>query len=406
MRIAYVSPVGVLGGAENCLLSVMASVKQARPQAQLHLVASSDGPLLQSASELGVSVHLVPMPQCMTELGDSVLHRREGVAARARMALRLIAALPQTALYILKLRRALKAIAPDVVHSNGLKSHLLTAVAYGPRTRLFWHLHDFIGARPAMGRALRWASPRATGAIAISAAVARDAQHVLGGFPIAVVYNAIDVSHFTPGEGNGPRLDELAKLPTAAAGTLRIGLVATFARWKGHYLLLDAAAEFFRRWPTTPARFYVIGGPIYHTQGSQVSEHDLRRRADQLGLNSHVGFIGFQRDTRSIYRDLDIVVHTSTQPEPSGLTIVEAMACAKPVIVSQAGGAAELFTGGVDAIGVPPTDVKALAEAIHQLVSDADLRRRLSEQALQTAQARFGHERLGGEILDVYYRLK
>jgi glycosyltransferase involved in cell wall biosynthesis len=406
MKIAYVSPVGVLGGAENCLLNVMASVKEARPKAHLHLIASSDGPLLERAAELGVSVHLVPMPKRMTELGDSVLHRREGIAALTRMGARAFAALPLTAMYILKLRKALASIGPDVVHSNGLKSHLLTAMAYGPRTRLFWHLHDFIGARPAMGRALRWAAPRASGAIAISAAVARDAQLVLGGFPIAVVYNAIDVSHFTPGQGDGARLDQLAKLPLATAGTLRVGLVATFARWKGHNLLLDAAAEFFKQWPDALVRFYVIGGPIYHTHGSQVSEHDLRRRTDELGLNSHVGFIGFQRDTRAIYRDLDVVVHTSTQPEPFGLTIVEAMACARPVIVSQAGGAAELFTSGVDALGVPPANAKALATAIHRLFADANLRQQLSDAAVRTAQMRFRRERLGGEILDVYDRLR
>ena len=57
------------------------------------------------------------------------------------------------------------------------------------------------------------------------------------------------------------------------------------------------------------------------------------------GLESRVGFTGFVQDSATAMRALDIVVHASTDPEPFGLVIAEAMACGKPVVASRAGGA-------------------------------------------------------------------
>ena len=122
----------------------------------------------------------------------------------------------------------------------------------------------------------------------------------------------------------------MAGLPAAAPGTLRVGLVATFARWKGQDLFLKAAAQMVQNRPGQPLRFYLIGGPIYRTRGSQFSEHELRLLALGLDIAPLVGFIGFQQHTADLYRALDIVVHASTEPEPFGLTIIEAMACSKP----------------------------------------------------------------------------
>src|SRR5262249_49509813 len=107
----------------------------------------------------------------------------------------------------------------------------------------------------------------------------------------------------------------------------------------------------------------------------------------------------------AVYRALDIVVHASTQPEPFGRTIVEAMACAKPVIVSAAGGAAELFTPGHDAIGTPPRDVRALSSAIKELLLDCQLRQHIARNARCTALTRFSRTRLGPQIVSTYHRI-
>ena len=97
-----------------------------------------------------------------------------------------------------------------------------------------------------------------------------------------------------------------------------------------------------------------------------------------------------------------MAVHTSTRPEPFGLTIVEAMSCGKPVIVSAAGGALELFTPEHDGLGHEPGDATGLAAAIERLAADESLRTRLGQNARRTAVERFSLERYGQEIAAIY----
>ncbi len=151
-------------------------------------------------------------------------------------------------------------------------------------------------------------------------------------------------------------------------------------------------------------RFYVVGGPVYETMGSQFDRAELAALATGLGLNPHVGFVDFQPDPSQIYPALDIVVHASTRPEPFGLTIIEAMACGRAVIATAAGGAAELLTPGEDALAVPPGDVAALAIGLRQLLADADMRGRLGAQARLTAVRRFDARRLGAQLGAIYRR--
>src|SRR5439155_7727078 len=106
--------------------------------------------------------------------------------------------------------------------------------------------------------------------------------------------------------------------------------------------------------------FYIVGGPIYATRGSQFSRDELVSMARELGLAEHVGLVPFQADAVPLYRALDIVVHASTQPEPFGLTIAEAMACGRAVLVSAGGGNAEMLEDGVQGIGIVPGGVDGM----------------------------------------------
>jgi glycosyltransferase involved in cell wall biosynthesis len=404
LRIVYLNPVGVIGGAERCLLAILGSLRETRPNADRHLIAATDGPLLSEARDLGVNVHLLPMPDAMAELGDFGFQGRGRLGTALALARRSLPAGLATRRYLKQLRRTLQELQPTLVHSNGIKTHLLARLAVPRGVPLVWHLHDFLSFRPVVARMLRWASRRTRAAIAVSRAVEADARAVLGKLPIEVVYNAIDTAAFAPAPADGRRLDELAGWPNPAPDTLRVGLIATYARWKGQDLFLKAIARL------APAldhriRFYIIGGPIYRTLKSQFTESELRALAADLKIADRVGFIGFQADVAAIYRALDVVVHASTQPEPFGLTIVEAMACAKPVIVARTGGAAELFRPDHDAVGVPPGDDAALATAIQELIAHPERRQLLGNQARQTAVERFSRQRLGREVLAVYQRL-
>lgn len=402
MNIVFVNPVGAIGGAERALLTILAALRNAQPNIQLYLIVGTDGLLVESARELGVQVEVLKLPDQVLQLGDSALKGSSRLSAGFMLLWQGVAAFPAFMQYMVKFRKAIREINPDLIHTNGIKVHLLTGVLGSKCVPVVWHMQDFYSSRPLMAQALRWVSDRVTGGIAISEAVARDARATLCRLPIEVIYSAVDVDRFSPKPTDLTLSNSPFNRLTSSVDTIRVGLVATFARWKGHDIFLNAAARIIRDRPELNIRFYIVGGAIYQTKGSQFSERELRELAAVLQIEDNVEFVGFQQNIADIYRWLDIVVHASTQPEPFGLAIVEAMACGKPVIVSQSGGAVELFTHNHDAVGVQPGNSTALASTIQSLVDNPCLCQRLSENARNTVLKRFSHDRLGEQILAAY----
>jgi glycosyltransferase involved in cell wall biosynthesis len=285
-----------------------------------------------------------------------------------------------------------------VIHSNGFKMHVLGSWVRPANAALIWHIHDYVSGRPLMSRLLVRCRTRCNAAIANSNSVAIDLKRILPNLPVVPIYNAIDMARFTP-NGEMLDLDRLSGLAPAAPGTIRVGLLATFARWKGHEVFFRALAQLPQ---DLSVRGYVIGGPIYRTGGSQHSREGLQQMAKKLGLEGTVGFAGFQDDSAAALRSLDIVVHASTQPEPFGMVIIEGMACGKALIASQAGGASELFTDGVNALSHPPGDDAELARQIERLARNEELRRGLGAAGRTSVQRLFHGKRLAGQLVSLY----
>jgi glycosyltransferase involved in cell wall biosynthesis len=389
VRIVYLNPSGRLGGAETSLREILASVRAAQPDWDLYLLLGEDGPLAAIARDLGIKVLVRPFPQSLARLGDS-----QGSGA----VLGLLKAVVATASYRSGLKRWLKELDPDLIHTNGFKMHLLGAWTRPRRSRLVWHIHDYVSSRRMMSRLLGPFRRACSAAIVNSYSVAEDVARVLPGLRIETIYNAIDLRRFHP-QGSRIDLDAKAQLPACAPGTVRVGLIATFARWKGHKIFLEALAKLSVH---TPVRGYIIGGPIYQTDGSQWSRAELEQEAARLQLGGKVGFTGFIEDNAAAMRSLDIVVHASTQPEPFGMVIIEAMACGEPVIVSRAGGAAELFVEDESAVSHTPGDAVALAAQISRLVADAGLRSRLGQAGRATAEQKYDGKRLAKQLVALY----
>jgi glycosyltransferase involved in cell wall biosynthesis len=355
-----------------------------------------------AVEELGVVCRLLPLPHSLARLGDSALIGQKARRIEAvGLATRGPAAALTTASYLTQFRRLMRSEAPDWIQTNGMKAHIIAAWGAPAGVPVVWHLHDYASARPVMAHLLRLSARRRVRVVAVSRSIASDARQVLGTrVPLHVIHNAIDLDRFAPGTGNGTWLDAAAGLAPAPPGTVRVGLVATFARWKGHDVFLEAAA----RIPTAqPCRFYIIGGPIYRALGSQHTIEELRRRARALGLDGRLGFTGHLADPAAALRAVDVVIHASTRPEPFGRVIVEAMACARAVVAVREGGAAELFEDGVDAVACPPSEPEALACAIMRLIADPELRERLGAAGRAAALARFDRTRLAGCWLPVYH---
>jgi glycosyltransferase involved in cell wall biosynthesis len=399
VKVVYLNPTGILGGAELCLLDILATVGDALPGWSPTVILGDDGPLRSAVEALGVPCEVLPMPDRLARLGDAGLGSGR---APIKLAMRAAGAAVATSGYLARLRRCLREHAPDLVQTNGMKAHVLGAWAAPRGTPVVWHLHDYLSTRRVMGRLLRGAARRGVLGVAVSRSVEDDAARTLGTRARVVsVYNAVDLSRFRPDFHEALRLDLDAGsgLAPASERTVRIGLVGTYARWKGHEVFLQAAARVPH---DRPCRFYVVGGPLYRSAGSQFTADELRVMAATLGLEGRVGFLPHQADPEAVYRALDVVVHASTRPEPFGRVIVEGMACGRAVVVTRGGGASELFHEGVSALGTEPGDADGLAGVLTRLIDDPALRRSLGAGGRAEAEARFDRKRLAREWADIY----
>ncbi len=444
-KLLFVSPVGFIGGAERILLECVRQVRALRPDWSVTVLMFAEGPLRDAVVRLGADVEVVSLPSELAAAGDSrfvPVDRHEllkkldvnepriftlatpaplpepltgdsgerganikgqvgravdqvGDKKRAAWHRRFFATKISAVGFFWKLQQSIRRIQPDLIHSNALKANLCLSAVPLRGCPVLWHIHDFYSHRPKVQRLVRLASRRATACIAISKAIAHDIHAVAPNLAIHLLENGVDTDHFQPGEGDPLALDRAAGFlePTS---DVRVGLVATYANWKGHDVFLRAIA-----WLPN-VRAVIVGGPIYTTAGSQWTESELRAKVRELGITDRVGFIPFQPDPCWIYRSLDVVVHASTRPEPFGLTIAEAMACARPVVFSASGGANDLFTDQWDAIGHVSGDVESLASAIEQLSNDANLRQVIGSRARQTAVERFSMTRFGSSLVDIY----
>lgn len=394
MRIVFLNPSGRLGGAETALLDMLAAIREVRPDWTLAMIAASSGPLVAKAAAYADAAAM-PFPNALARLGE--WGTRGSIANRLRLGTGLLAASAPTISYARRLQKRLREFNPDIIHSNGLKMHLLAARVRPPDAKLVWHLHDYPAARRLTAQLLASQMHRCDAMLANSESVAAEARRRFGAaVPVHTIYNSVDLERFNP---VGPRadLDALAGLPPLAPGGIRVGLVATFARWKGHAVFLDALAR-LRSLPSV--RGYIVGGSIYHTDASQYSRQELRSRAEALGLGDTVGFTGQVDDVSAVLRALDIVVHASTEPEPFGLVIAEAMACGRPVVVSRAGGAAEIAQGGAEFH--EPGNGAELAERLHDLATDAARRAALGIEGRAAALRLFSRTRLREKLIPVY----
>ena len=114
---------------------------------------------------------------------------------------------------------------------------------------LVWHIHEYVTPRRLSRLLLRQSAGRAAVWWRTRTASARDLAIAVGAaLRIETIYNAVDLASFRPGTGRiAPISMPLAGWPPAAAGTVRVGLVATFGRWKGHDVFLRAIAQLDRR---------------------------------------------------------------------------------------------------------------------------------------------------------------
>jgi len=153
-----------------------------------------------------------------------------------------------------------------------------------------------------------------------------------------------------------------------------IGTVGRMVPVKGLDLFLDAAAALRRRTPRV--RFSILGdGPL---------REDLARRARELGIADCTDFVAPRPDPFAYYASLDVYVNTSLH-EGLPLSVVEAMACGKPIVSAAVGGIPEVVTHGEHGFLVDGREASRFADWYLTLMRDESLRARMGERAAAAA---------------------
>jgi glycosyltransferase involved in cell wall biosynthesis len=156
----------------------------------------------------------------------------------------------------------------------------------------------------------------------------------------------------------------------------RIVTIGRYVYQKGYDLLLQVWAEVEKHYPDWRLDIYGQGDRTNYCQ----LMCDLGVDADRCHLNGPV------EDVVKVYQDSSVFV-LSSRFEGFGLVLVEAMACGLPVVSFDCpAGPDEIITDGYDGLLASAGDVHALAEKLMVMMADENLRKRLGEQARQSAQ--------------------
>jgi L-malate glycosyltransferase len=350
-------------GGQNQVLLTVNGLRAIGERAAL--VAHPDGELRRRAAE---GLELVPM------------------APRAEMDL--------TAAW--RFARVIKRLSPDVIHAHdphgvamaSLSLSLGAASSHGPAPalvasrRVDFHLKG--------NSFSRWKYRQVDCFIAASEAIRQ--MLVADGVPAdrtVTVHEGIDVEHVLAAPP--VNVHEAFWLPHHAPV---VGNVAALVPHKGQRYLVDAAHLVVREIPD--ARFVILGeGELREHLEKQVREHHLEK---------HVLLPGFRTDVLGCIKGFDLFVMSSVT-EGLGTSLLDAMACRRPIVATQTGGIPEIVEDGVNGLLAAPRDAASLAAAIVRALNDEGLRQRMSDAGFARVRERFTVERMVEQTSAVYARV-
>ncbi len=286
------------------------------------------------------------------------------------------------ALSVRRLARRLGELGPEIVHIHDSASQAAAALA----ARLGGGMRLVVTRRTAFPLSGGWLGRLkyewCDRIICVSEAVRREC--LAAGLPearLAVVGDFVDCNYFRPG---AVAEEETERRPT-------IGVVGRLSREKGHEVLLRAMRRVVGR--VAEARLLIAGeGP---EQGR------LQGMAAALGLSDHVEFMGFVPDARSVVAASEVLAMPSLS-EGLGVAALEAMALAKPVVASDAGGLVESVVDGETGRVVRAGDAEALADALVEMLEFPERAREMGRAGRERALERFDKPKIVDRILSLY----
>jgi glycosyltransferase involved in cell wall biosynthesis len=371
MRVVHIIKVIRIAGAEQHLLTLLAGLRQRQIDARLLLLVEPDNDMRDYVDKL--EARDIPVQRV-------VIHHHADIGLLAR------------------LRRELRTLQPDIVHT-----HLIHADLYGilaarragvPAVISSRHNDDAFRYQLPV-KVVNWMLWRMVSAgIAISDSIARFSIDIEGA-PKRIMHRihyGLDAS-VKPLDRNAARNTLLQEWALPARAVM-IGMVCRLVEQKGVRYGLDA---FIQVAPAFPQAHLLIAG-----EGPLRAE--LEDRAKQAGLMNRVHFPGWRADVPALLAGLDILLAPSLW-EGFGLVMLEAMAQQTAVIASRVSAIPEVVSDGETGLLVAPRDVPALTDALHQLLIDAPLRQHMGLLGRDRMETHFSAGRMVDETVALYHTL-
>ena len=203
------------------------------------------------------------------------------------------------------------------------------------------------------------------------------------------VFNGIDPASFSPSSNIIIRQKR-----NMAPGENLLLSIARLEKDKGIQNIIYALPDILKVFPDT--KLMVVG------DGSYAPE--LKKQVKKLKLESNVIFTGMLpfESLPDYFNACDLFINPTIRQNGYDLTILEAMACEKPVVVSNIGSVPTVIENGVDGLLVPTGDIKKLAEAIIRVLRDKELAERLGKAARKKIVEKFSVESMVEGTLKVY----
>lgn len=354
-----------ISGGEKSLLGLWSVLdrQRYRPVA----VLPSEGRLADAARSIGVGVYVLKVPSW--RIGSWTVLWESGKVLAA----------------IVKKESAV------LIHSYTPRNNLLAAfVARGCGIRLVWQERNIpVGGEKDLSAWLRFVPDMI---ICNSQAVAR--RFGRSG-KVRVILNGVDGTYFLPG---ADRLE--AKRALGLATRKVVGVVSNLSPRKGLEIFLYVAAMIAREDPRVS--FLVAGGE--YGRESAGREMILKSLADKLGLSGRIVWMGFREDVRSCLSAMDVLCHP-TEQEACSRAVLEAMACAIPVVACDDGGNPELIRNGETGILIRSGRIEEMAEAVRHLLRDENCCQRFGICARERIEREFTLKRNGEQTMEVYRKL-
>ena len=373
-QILFLDHAGVLGGAELYLLDVLQMYQETG-----HVVLFETGPFYGRLQDAGISVEVCEGADAFLEVDKS---SSLWTAARA---------IPGLARLVLQVAR--KARNFDVVFANSQKA-LIVAGLVGSLTRrpIVWNLHDMLTAEHfstfTRKMAVVWGN-RLVDRIIVNSRATEQAFARSGGQmnKATVVHNGINPKPFEEVDSaDVKRLRDQLGLKEVPL----LGVFSRLAPWKGQHVVLRALPEI------QEAHVLFVGDTLF--RGDESYKQELQKTIRRLKIGDRVHFLGFRSDVPRLMKLVDVVLHTSTAPEPFGRVVVEGMLAGTPVIATRAGGPVEIVREPDTGKLVPPDDPGALATAVRDLLSNPKRAHEIGEKAQSYAKRRFSISRMQRKV--------